>query len=510
MRTFLSTTYLITIFAILPVSKAFADVTTQNVWNGLRSFITSTGFELTATETQNDGVLQLNNLFFSKSLHNKHFDQSLKFSLSFSSLRFTQNDNGTVNILLPKEIKIHILGQSITKKGLDLEVNYSQKNPKITVSGKSEELFYNYTTDAGRLELGKLKINGIDFSHFDLFAHADLNKLNLTSAAAKHISYDLIQTLTFDKISYFAGMKMTDSLMNLSGEIFNFHMSNHIELLLRSNGKKTADLLTTGSSFDTNWKYGGKRFNFSSKEIEKNGRYMHEASVGTGKLKLNQKSLNLFLESTKTDLSLSHDDLPFPIALKLKKLSTNISLPLAANIKAEPFSVGIELSDFTMSEVLWSLFDKDRVLPRTPISAILDAYGRTKILMSDLKSVILNNLTAQGSFPIELENLTLEKFYLSGASATVNSSGTFEFDSSDLLTSRGLLSPIGQLEIKVQGGDTLLDRLIEINLIPKAQAIGIQMMLSIFAVPGDLDDELKALLEFTEDGHILANGQRIR
>lgn len=237
---------------------------------------------------------------------------------------------------------------------------------------------------------------------------------------------------------------------------------------------------------------------------------MHEASVGTGKLKLNQKSLNLFLESTKTDLSLSHDDLPFPIALKLKKLSTNISLPLAANIKAEPFSVGIELSDFTMSEVLWSLFDKDRVLPRTPISAILDAYGRTKILMSDLKSVILNNLTAQGSFPIELENLTLEKFYLSGASATVNSSGTFEFDSSDLLTSRGLLSPIGQLEIKVQGGDTLLDRLIEINLIPKAQAVGIQMMLSIFAVPGDLDDELKALLEFTEDGHILANGQRIR
>ena len=130
--------------------------------------------------------------------------------------------------------------------------------------------------------------------------------------------------------------------------------------------------------------------------------------------------------------------------------------------------------------------------------------------MSDLKSVILNDLTAQGSFPIELENLTLEKFYLSGASATVNSSGTFEFDSSDLLTSRGLLSPIGQLEIKVQGGDTLLDRLIEINLIPKAQAIGIQMMLSIFAVPGDLDDELKALLEFTEDGHILANGQRIR
>jgi hypothetical protein len=32
----------------------------------------------------------------------------------------------------------------------------------------------------------------------------------------------------------------------------------------------------------------------------------------------------------------------------------------------------------------------------------------------------------------------------------------------------------------------------------------------MFTVPGDLDEELKALLELTEDGHLLANGQRIR
>ena len=130
--------------------------------------------------------------------------------------------------------------------------------------------------------------------------------------------------------------------------------------------------------------------------------------------------------------------------------------------------------------------------------------------MSDLKSAILGNLTAKETLPIELKDLTLEKFYLSGAGATVTSSGTFEFDNSDLVTFRGLPRPIGQLEIKLQGGDTLLDRLIEINLIPKAQAIGIQMMLSMFSVPGDLDEELKALLELTEDGHLLANGQRVR
>ena len=510
MRTFLTTACLVIAFSIFPVSKAFADVTTQNVWNTLRSFITSAGFELTATETQNVGVLQINNLFFTKSLPNRHFDQSLQFSLSFSSLKFTQNGNGTVNILWPKKVKIHILGKSTTEKELDLEFDYSQKKPKFTVSGTSKELIYNYTAEVGHLKLERLKINGIDFSHFGLFAHVDLNKLKLSSEAIKSASYSFIQTLAFEKISYFAGMKTTDSSMDLNGEILNFHMSNQMELPLLSKGENAVDLLITGSSFDTNWKYGEKRFNFSSKEVGKDGRYMRQASGGIGNLKLNRKSLNLFLESTKTDLSLSHDDLPFPVGLELQKLSTNITLPLAANIKAEPFSVGIELSDFTMSEILWSLFDKNSVLPRTPISVILAVYGKTKILVSDLKSAILGNLTAKETLPIELKNLTLEKFYLSGAGATVNSSGTFEFDNSDLVTFRGLPRPIGQLEIKLQGGDTLLDRLIEINLIPKAQAIGIQMMLSMFTVPGDLDEELKALLELTEDGHLLANGQRIR
>ena len=211
MRTFLTTACLVIAFSIFPVSKAFADVTTQNVWNTLRSFITSAGFELTATETQNVGVLQINNLFFTKSLPNRHFDQSLQFSLSFSSLKFTQNGNGTVNILWPKKVKIHILGKSATEKELDLEFGYSQKKPKFTVSGTSKKLFYNYTAEVGHLKLERLKINGIDFSHFGLFAHADLNKLKLSSEAIKSASYSFIQTLAFEKISYFAGMKTTDS-----------------------------------------------------------------------------------------------------------------------------------------------------------------------------------------------------------------------------------------------------------------------------------------------------------
>jgi len=510
MKKFLSTKLLIITFTILSISKASADVTTQDVWNKLRSFITSSEFELTATETRKHGVLKVNDLFFSRTLPNKNFGQGLQLSLSFSSLRFTQNSDGTVSILLPKQVIINVHSDSASDKELVLEVKYTHKKPEITVSGTPDEPVYNYTAEKSHLELGKLKLNGIDLLRFGLFAHADIKKININSAAIKSTPYNFMQTLTIEEVVYFAGMPMKDSSMDLNGEILEFRGSNNMTLPFIKKLESSTSLLTAGANFKTNWEYSGKKFNFSSNETGKDGKIKRQSSSGVGELKLNQEFLKLFLESTETDLSLSHDDLPFPVVLELQKLSTNISLPLAANIKAEPFSVGIELSDFTMSEILWSLFDKNSVLPRTPISVILAVYGKTKILVSDLKSAILGNLTAKETLPIELKDLTLEKFYLSGAGATVNSSGTFEFDNSDLVTFRGLPRPIGQLEIKLQGGDTLLDRLIEINLIPKAQAIGIQMMLSMFSVPGDLDEELKALLELTEDGHLLANGQRIR
>jgi hypothetical protein len=36
------------------------------------------------------------------------------------------------------------------------------------------------------------------------------------------------------------------------------------------------------------------------------------------------------------------------------------------------------------------------------------------------------------------------------------------------------------------------------------------MMMGLFAVPGDAPDTLNSKIEFTQDGQILANGQRIK
>ena len=69
---------------------------------------------------------------------------------------------------------------------------------------------------------------------------------------------------------------------------------------------------------------------------------------------------------------------------------------------------------------------------------------------------------------------------------------------------------MGAVDLKLTGGNALLDTLVASGLVPAQTAMGARMILGIFAVPDAGEDTLKSRLEFTRDGSILANGQRIK
>jgi hypothetical protein len=70
--------------------------------------------------------------------------------------------------------------------------------------------------------------------------------------------------------------------------------------------------------------------------------------------------------------------------------------------------------------------------------------------------------------------------------------------------------PVGQINLALQGGGALIDKLVAMGLLPSEQAMGARMMMGLFAVPTGEPDSLTSQIEFTEDGQILANGQRIK
>ena len=225
---------------------------------------------------------------------------------------------------------------------------------------------------------------------------------------------------------------------------------------------------------------------------------------------LNKDQFSYRGESSGLEMFLLLDTLPFPISVSMSKVAANLLLPLAANPQAEPFGFGILLSNLVMSDMLWSLFDANDIMPRDPLSVALDISGTLKILSDLFSPDALTEFSNPKHMPLELESLSVDQFELSGADTSLSAVGGFTFDNRDLETFSGFPRPLGKIEAKLIGGHGLLDRLITIGLLPKNEAMGMRMMMGMFTVPGVGDDVLDTVLEVTKKGHFLANGQRIR
>ena len=88
--------------------------------------------------------------------------------------------------------------------------------------------------------------------------------------------------------------------------------------------------------------------------------------------------------------------------------------------------------------------------------------------------------------------------------------GDFAFDNSNTEEFDGLPSPSGVANLELVGANQLIDTLIGMGIISDNDALGARMMMGLMAVPGEEPDTLNSTIEFTEDGQILANGQRIK
>lgn len=65
------------------------------------------------------------------------------------------------------------------------------------------------------------------------------------------------------------------------------------------------------------------------------------------------------------------------------------------------------------------------------------------------------------------------------------------------------------MTVNVKGANALIDKLIAMGLLPEDQAMMGRMMMGMFATPTG-DDELTSKIEVNDEGHLIANGQRLQ
>ena len=68
----------------------------------------------------------------------------------------------------------------------------------------------------------------------------------------------------------------------------------------------------------------------------------------------------------------------------------------------------------------------------------------------------------------------------------------------------------GTVDLRLEGGEGLLQKLVDIGLIPEDQAVTARMMASMFANAVEGEDTLTSRIEIEKDGTVTVNGQRMR
>jgi hypothetical protein len=267
-----------------------------------------------------------------------------------------------------------------------------------------------------------------------------------------------------------------------------------------------AGMLQAGLAIETQLRYGAGQSSWSF--VEDGARATAEGRSAMGQFSgaLSNRQLAYSGSTTQQYTVLTGTDLPLPIEMWSEKTGFEITIPTAVSLRPQPYSLGITLQGLRVSEVLWAMLDPLKKLPRDPatVSVQLDGTARVDRNPWDPEAML-----AQDS-PFLPQTLDLRALTLSAAGATLNAQGGFSFDGDDLQTFHGMPRPEGMLNVTITGAQTLLETLVEIGLVPQEQAMGALMMLGIFTVPGTAEGQLTSQLEINAQGHVLANGQRLR
>jgi hypothetical protein len=214
--------------------------------------------------------------------------------------------------------------------------------------------------------------------------------------------------------------------------------------------------------------------------------------------------------SKMLDYRISSPAIPFPqLTAGIEEAAFNLKMPLRQTDTPSDFALLTKLGGVKVDEMLWSMIDPTGVLSHDPATMIIDFAGKMNWLVDITKP---DEMAAAGTdeTPIALESLTLNNVTLAIAGAEVTGQGDFTFDNTDTTTFEGMPAPDGQVDFKIVGVNGLLDKLIQMGLLPEDQAMGARMMLGMFARPADGPDTLTSSIEVNPDGSILANGQRIK
>ena len=490
-------------------SLAVADVTADDVWADLTKQYSAYGYTMEGDPTRVGDAL----IIYGMSLMMDFPEDEGTLSFTADKIVLNELGDGRVSIEFPDKMPIGLSIKPEDEKPVDITLEYRFTDLSLVASGAVDDLTYDFAAADMAIELTDLAVNNVSLGNniaYFLMSMADV------SGTAKTATQDgfakLAEDLAAASMTYevnFADPETGDTGA-FSGTL------NDIAFTMQSNvpeGPDPSDLqagIAAGLSGGGSFAYGSGQSQFKVAST-KDGNSSGESSSEGGQFAVNLSADGMVFESETKGLQMGlvPQGMPFPVSFAAETSGMTLKMPVTESDAEQPFALSMILGGVEVSEMIWAMVDPQAALPRDPMTVDMALSGTVLSSLNLFDVEAMEALENAEEAPGELRTLTLDRLNVSAVGAQLTGDGAFSFDNTDLETFDGMPRPNGKVTLNLTGANALLDKLGDLGMIGPDDLMGARMMLGMFTIPQG-NDSVTTTLEVNEQGHVIANGQRIQ
>lgn len=490
---------------LMMAQSALADVTPQQVWTDFKGYLEGYGYTINGTEAMSGDTLTVSDINMTVPLP----EEEGTITMAMSEMVF-EADGGAVDVSWPAEMPVDL---TIMADGETVEVGllYKTEGLDMTVSGDVDDTTWDFAASSLVVSLNKLVVEGETIPRDNARGQLAMNGVTSRSAMATGDLRNITQEMAIEQLTYDVAAQDPDNPENnmlIKGGMNGVSYRGTGALPKELDPEDPAAIFRAGFDVSGTFGYesGESQFNFVDRS--ESMAFQSSSEGGGGSIAMNGTSWSYDYLVRGLDLQVAGSEVPFPVSLKASEFGGGVTMPVSKTEVPQDVAMSVNLSDFQMNDMIWQIFDPSAQLPRDPATIAIDLTGKARMLF-DIFDPEQAEMMEDAEMPAELHEVTLNSLMVKAVGAMLTGNGAFTFDNSDLQTFGGMPRPQGELNAELTGGNALIDKLIAMGLLPEEEAMGFRMMMSMFTVAKG-DDVLSSKIEVNEQGHVLANGQRIQ
>jgi hypothetical protein len=483
---------------------AHADVTAEDIWRDWQTYLTGFGYEVTGTPQRSAGRMIIPDLGLAQDIP----EEGGRMEIRMGRIELAERGDGTVAVIYPETMPMALAFMPDGEEAITAVLTLAHTGLEITASGTPEALRYVYVADELSLALGEVTIGGEPQDSLE-------GLLGLTGIAGTSVmqpdgtARQLVQDMTSGPVRYALRFDLPEegNGFDYSGNAETMSYDTRMRLPDGIDMARMGEALNSGLEIEGRMRLGAGEGRYLVTEAGETTRAASQSARTTLDFALSAEGVTYGGEVAEMQTEMEVPMLPMPLSYEAARMAGKFTMPMTPGETPSDFGLLFDLSAIKLSESIWALFDPGSSLPRDPMDVLIDLSGKGRLTVDLFDPEKMAAIEASGEAPGEIERLDLNRLLISAAGAKLTGSGGVDIDSAG-----GMEMPPaeGAVDLRLEGGNALLERLVAMGIVSQDQAMMVGMMAGMFAQAAEGEDTLTSRVEVKKDGSLTVNGQKLR